>query len=170
MAGWLKYGNPPGDFSTARRCGACGKRSGQPCRGPAMRNGRCRLHGGLSTGPPHAGRTRAQHKGSMDARPILRGGAADVSASESPVPRLQFCSDRTARPGASGVSADPPRRATRVEKAEGAEAARLLNFLILIQALGRFLVNEPHAPRYGSVSSAPSRIPRQDHARAKFRA
>lgn len=24
MAGWLKHGNPPGDFSMARRCGAGG--------------------------------------------------------------------------------------------------------------------------------------------------
>jgi hypothetical protein len=33
-----------------RRCGAK-TRFGTPCRRPAMRNGRCRLHGGLSTGP-----------------------------------------------------------------------------------------------------------------------
>ena len=47
--GWLKNGNPPGDLSSARRCGAQ-NRSGTPCQCPAMRNGRCRLHGGLSTG------------------------------------------------------------------------------------------------------------------------
>jgi hypothetical protein len=33
------------------RCGATSKRTGQPCRGPAMANGRCRCHGGKSTGP-----------------------------------------------------------------------------------------------------------------------
>lgn len=32
------------------RCGATCKRTGQPCRGAAMPNGRCRLHGGTSTG------------------------------------------------------------------------------------------------------------------------
>lgn len=32
-------------------CGARCKRTGLPCRQPAMRNGRCRLHGGKSTGP-----------------------------------------------------------------------------------------------------------------------
>ena len=32
------------------RCGAR-TRAGTPCRSPAMGNGRCRLHGGLSTGP-----------------------------------------------------------------------------------------------------------------------
>lgn len=48
--GWLKNGNPPGDLSQVRRCGAKNRR-GTPCQCPAMANGRCRLHGGLSTGP-----------------------------------------------------------------------------------------------------------------------
>ena len=48
--GWLKHGNPPGDFLMAPRCGAKTRR-GTACQGPAMRNGRCRMHGGLSTGP-----------------------------------------------------------------------------------------------------------------------
>jgi len=51
--GWLKNGNPPGDFSQAPRCGAK-NRKGTPCRCPAMANGRCRLHGGLSRGPTTA--------------------------------------------------------------------------------------------------------------------
>ena len=52
--GWLKNGNPTGDPGIAPRCGAK-TRKGTPCKGPAMRNGRCRMHGGASTGP----RTRA---------------------------------------------------------------------------------------------------------------
>ena len=48
--GWLKNGNPPGDFSKAPRCGAK-TRKGTPCKAPAMPNGRCRMHGGKSTGP-----------------------------------------------------------------------------------------------------------------------
>jgi hypothetical protein len=48
--GWLKNGNPPGDPSKAARCGAR-TRSGAPCKSAAMRNGRCRMHGGASTGP-----------------------------------------------------------------------------------------------------------------------
>jgi hypothetical protein len=32
------------------RCGAKTRRQ-TACRGPAMKNGRCRMHGGLSTGP-----------------------------------------------------------------------------------------------------------------------
>jgi hypothetical protein len=51
--GWLKYGNPPGDPSTARRCGARARtRGNQPCRAPALKGKRrCRMHGGRSTGP-----------------------------------------------------------------------------------------------------------------------
>jgi hypothetical protein len=48
--GWLRSGNVPGDFSHAPRCGAKTRR-GTVCQCPAMPNGRCRLHGGLSTGP-----------------------------------------------------------------------------------------------------------------------
>ena len=33
------------------RCGAKRRRGGGTCRAPAMANGRCRLHGGKSTGP-----------------------------------------------------------------------------------------------------------------------
>jgi len=47
--GRLRDGATPGDFLAAPRCGAH-TRSGEPCRQPAMRNGRCRMHGGLSTG------------------------------------------------------------------------------------------------------------------------
>jgi len=48
--GRLKNGNRPGDFLAAPRCGARTRCDGE-CRQPAMKNGRCRLHGGLSTGP-----------------------------------------------------------------------------------------------------------------------
>ena len=48
--GQHRNGNPPGDFTSAPRCGARTRR-GTLCRTPAMPNGRCRLHGGLSTGP-----------------------------------------------------------------------------------------------------------------------
>jgi hypothetical protein len=35
---------------SCRRCGAR-TRSGASCKSPAMQNGRCRMHGGTSTGP-----------------------------------------------------------------------------------------------------------------------
>jgi len=46
----LRHGNPQGDPNNAPRCGAK-TRKGAPCRAPAMPNGRCRMHGGKSTGP-----------------------------------------------------------------------------------------------------------------------
>ena len=59
--GRLKNGNPSGDFSAAPRCGAHARRTGNPCKGPAMKNGRCRMHGGKSTGPRTAeGKERAK--------------------------------------------------------------------------------------------------------------
>ena len=40
--------------NAAQRCGSKRKRDGEPCQAPAMKNGRCRVHGGLSTGPKTA--------------------------------------------------------------------------------------------------------------------
>lgn len=52
------YPNLSGDPNAAPRCGAR-TRSASSCRQPAMPNGRCRLHGGKSTGPRTAeGRER----------------------------------------------------------------------------------------------------------------
>jgi hypothetical protein len=48
--GWLKNGNPPGDLRNAEKCGAKTRRK-TACQAPAMPNGRCRMHGGMSTGP-----------------------------------------------------------------------------------------------------------------------
>lgn len=41
---------PGNGWQIARRCGAKTRRQ-TACLGPAMKNGRCRMHGGLSTGP-----------------------------------------------------------------------------------------------------------------------
>ena len=46
----LKNGNPQGNPMNALRCGAKTRKQ-TPCRAPAMANGRCRMHGGKSTGP-----------------------------------------------------------------------------------------------------------------------
>ena len=42
------------------RCGAR-TRAGRPCRSPAMPNGRCRLHGGLSPGAPKGNKNALKH-------------------------------------------------------------------------------------------------------------
>lgn len=47
----LRNGNKAYDLLQHPRCGAKKRRSEDTCQQPAMANGRCRLHGGLSTGP-----------------------------------------------------------------------------------------------------------------------
>jgi hypothetical protein len=49
----LRNGNACGDPTTAPRCGALARtRGNQPSLAPAVRgSARCRMHGGLSTGP-----------------------------------------------------------------------------------------------------------------------
>jgi hypothetical protein len=37
--------------NASSRCGARRKADGNPCQQPVMPNGRCRMHGGMSTGP-----------------------------------------------------------------------------------------------------------------------
>ena len=62
-AGRLRNGNPSGDFAQAPRCGAR-TRAGHACGQPAMPNGRCRMHGGMSTGArTEAGRARCRSAG-----------------------------------------------------------------------------------------------------------
>src|SRR5687767_12522588 len=59
-ARWSKLSNEPHASGWAKhlelaraapRCAAPRKSDGQPCRQGAMPNGRCRMHGGMSTGP-----------------------------------------------------------------------------------------------------------------------
>jgi hypothetical protein len=45
----------------SKRCGAHSRRSGKPCRNGAMKNGRCRMHGGKSTGAPKGNRNAWKH-------------------------------------------------------------------------------------------------------------
>ncbi len=49
--GKLRNGNPSGDYSIAARCGAKTRRGITCCQCLAMKNGRCRLHGGAEHGP-----------------------------------------------------------------------------------------------------------------------
>ena len=87
--GRLRNGATPGDFLAALRCGAR-TRCGGACRQPAMANGRCRLHGGLSTGPrTPEGRARCAR-----ARTIHGGYSAEVRALQAEarhhIQRLRF--------------------------------------------------------------------------------
>lgn len=60
--GWLKNGNPPGDYSKAPRCGAK-TRAGTTCRCPAVRGKkRCRVHGGAKgSGAPKGNKNAFKH-------------------------------------------------------------------------------------------------------------
>ncbi|WP_370136433.1 MULTISPECIES: HGGxSTG domain-containing protein [unclassified Bradyrhizobium] len=49
------------DMQNAPRCGARSKRNGKPCQSPAMPNGRCRMHGGLSPGAPKGNQNAFKH-------------------------------------------------------------------------------------------------------------
>ena len=48
-------------------CGANSKRSGLPCVQPAMKNGRCRFHGGKSTGAKTSEGKQAQRQANLKA-------------------------------------------------------------------------------------------------------
>ncbi|WP_370143718.1 HGGxSTG domain-containing protein [Bradyrhizobium sp. USDA 328] len=49
-------------MQNAPRCGARTKsRNGKPCQSPAMPNGRCRMHGGLSPGAPKGNQNAFKH-------------------------------------------------------------------------------------------------------------
>jgi len=47
-------------FMDAPRRGAK-TRKGTPCKSPAMKNGRCRMHGGASTGAPKGNKNAFKH-------------------------------------------------------------------------------------------------------------
>jgi hypothetical protein len=66
-------------------CGARSKRNeGRACRQPAMKNGRCRLHGGKSTGP----KTEEGRKKSKIA--VLKHGFYSLIISRQKETILQF--------------------------------------------------------------------------------
>jgi len=45
----------------SKRCGAHSRRTGKPCMNGAMKNGRCRMHGGKATGAPKGNRNAWKH-------------------------------------------------------------------------------------------------------------
>ncbi len=47
-------------FMDAPRCGAKTRKE-TPCMSPAMKNGRCRMHGGKSTGAPKGNQNAFKH-------------------------------------------------------------------------------------------------------------
>lgn len=56
----MKRDYPMHHLQSCRKCGARTRR-GTPCRSPAMKNGRCRIHGGLSLAGKESPRYRHGH-------------------------------------------------------------------------------------------------------------
>ncbi len=56
------------------RCGAYCRTTTMPCKNAAMKNGRCRMHGGKSTGRPitTGANTKEARQDRVEARGILR--------------------------------------------------------------------------------------------------
>jgi len=111
--GRLRNGATPGDFLAAPRCGAR-TRAGECCRQPAMKNGRCRMHGGLSTGPrTSAGRARCAAARrihgfySAEMVALRRAGAAHCRRMDA-----LFASLRMRRTAGHGVLPRDPRKPT----------------------------------------------------------
>jgi len=55
------------------KCGAHARTTGKPCCNPAMENGRCRMHGGKSTGRPiiHGMYTKEKKQKYAEAKELL---------------------------------------------------------------------------------------------------
>ena len=99
----------PGPDGVSRACGAR-TRGGGSCRTPGMRNGRCRMHGGASTGPrtpeglarctaavtKHGGRNAAAR-----ALAALRGEARAASATLRRILVLMVDAEGAQRPETS---------------------------------------------------------------------
>jgi ribosomal protein L19E len=63
----------PPNFANHPKCGAHCRSTGQPCRQQAMKNGRCKMHGGKAGRKPTHGRyTQAAIEQRRDFRELLR--------------------------------------------------------------------------------------------------
>ena len=61
-------------LKTAPKCQAHARTTGQPCKNASMPNGRCRMHGGKSTGRPttHGQRTNSANKNRLNVNLLLK--------------------------------------------------------------------------------------------------
>jgi len=115
--GPLRNGNPRGNPNLAPRCGAK-TRLGCPCKSPAMANGRCRMHGGASTGPKTAeGKARiaaaSARRGNQEARACearatatIRRGKVLAATVDARLPLEALAVPLRALPGAPAAQAD----------------------------------------------------------------
>jgi hypothetical protein len=119
-------------FHKAPRCGAVRKRDGAPCCNPAMKNGRCGIHGGKTPSGRQwhvvqypdcstpAGEAKFNRKLRDRAR-ILRKRAARLAAMTPEQRARHDAWHRSHAPGGGG-----PRSAERVQRRQSAEIRLLL--------------------------------------------
>lgn len=67
-------------FTRQIRCEAHARSTGKPCQAPSMRNGRCKLHGGMSTGP----RSKVGRAKIAAAQRLRHAKARAIRAAQSP--------------------------------------------------------------------------------------
>ena len=73
-------GNAMQSAHDAPRCGAYARTTGKPCAAPAMKNGRCRMHGAEAGRKPTHGRyTNAAIQERREVRELLRALRALVN-------------------------------------------------------------------------------------------
>jgi hypothetical protein len=114
-------------FKHAPHCGAARKRDGAPCCNPAMANGRCALHGGLTPRgdqwhrPQWSARPEKLNRKLRDRERAEKRRAARV-AEMTPQERAAYIAwQNTHQPGPRGK-----RESARVRRQQDREAAKLL--------------------------------------------
>ena len=147
--GPLRNGNPRGNPNLAPRCGAR-TRTGCACRAPAMANGRCRMHGGNSTGPrTQEGRERLRaarttHGGyGADTRAFLSSVNALLAQSQAPRSVTRARSPEAERSEGMNRALQPRARSPEAETSEGVNRA--------LEQLG---ARSPEAQTSGGVNRA----------------
>src|SRR5258708_4360916 len=79
--------------NAAPRCGARSKRTGKPCRGAAMPNGRCKLHGGKSTGPRTMEGLERSRRANWEHRPFSPEAQAERSRLRAAILAVRYLRD-----------------------------------------------------------------------------
>lgn len=115
-------------WAAAPRCGALAKSTGEPCKLPAMRNGRCSHHGGRTPSGdrwhiPQPGPTPEKTERKIADRIRAAKRRARKIAAMSPEERQQYEKwERTHKPGSAAA-----RKARRLETARNKEIRATLN-------------------------------------------
>src|SRR4029077_9803021 len=95
--------------NAAPRCGARSKRTGKPCRGAAMPNGRCKVHGGKSTGPRTPEGLERSRRANWKHGHFSREAKAERSRVRAAILTLRYLRARSKAPAVSRSDTDPHR-------------------------------------------------------------